>query len=244
VAVIPVYGVISQRMNLFQEISGGTSAELIARDIRAAANDPEVSAILLDVDSPGGSVYGIAELGDVIYQARQQKPVVAIANSLMASAAYWIGSQASEVVVTPGGEAGSIGVITAHEDYSPLIEDRKLPAVELIYAGQYKAEGNPYQPLDDEARAAIQARVDEYYAMFVDAVARGRGVPAQAVREGFGQGRVLGAQGAVDAGLVDRIATFDDVLGELVQSGGGAEAGMNRRRKRALAARRELEAQV
>ncbi len=228
VAVVPVYGVIAQRMDLFSEISGGTSTQRLAQDIRSAAANPDVDTILLDVDSPGGSVYGVQELADVIYQLRDQVRIVAIANSLMASAAYWIGSAAEELVITPGGEAGSIGVITAHENYQPLIEDRKLPEVEFVYAGKYKAEGNMMEPLGDEARAALQARIDDYYAAFTEGVARNRGVSVQTVIADFGQGRVLGAQAAVDAGLADRIATFDDLTGELVAE----DTSLRRRRDR------------
>ena len=222
VAVIPVFGVIAQRMNLMSAFSGGTSTEALGRQIQQAVSDPDVSAIVLNVDSPGGSVFGVAELADALFQARGQKPIVAVANSLMASAAYWIASQADEIVATPGGQAGSIGVIAMHEDWSKA-EEQEGVGVTLVTAGKHKGEMHPHAPLSDEDRAALQAGVDSYYAMFVKAVARGRGVQAAAVRSGYGEGRVLGAVEAKAAGLVDRIATLDETIARL--AGGGRRSG-------------------
>lgn len=214
VAVIQAFGVISQRMDLLSEISGGTSTERLAADIKTAIQDPAIGAILLNIDSPGGSVYGIQELGDVIYQARGQKKIVAISNSLAASAAYWIGSAADEFVVTPGGEVGSIGVLTAHTDVSKFEEAVGVKTT-LISAGKYKVEGHPYEPLEQEAHEAIQKRIDEYYDSFVKAVARHRGATPADVRSGYGQGRVVGAKEGVALNLVDRVATFDETIARL-----------------------------
>jgi signal peptide peptidase SppA len=182
--------------------------------LRQAVADDAVSQILLDIDSPGGSVYGVSELGDAILSARAQKPVVAIANSLAASAAYWIGSQAGEFYVTSGGEVGSIGVWQAHQDYSKAMDEAGVKTT-LISAGKFKVEGNPYAPLDEEAQGFMQSRVDDYYAAFTKAVAKGRGVPIIEVRDGMGQGRVLGADAALAQNMVDGIASFDQVLSKM-----------------------------
>jgi signal peptide peptidase SppA len=211
VAVIPVHGVIMQRANMMSEYSGGTSTEMLKAQINESVNDQSVKSIVLDIDSPGGSVYGVQEVSDFIYSARQSKHITAVANSLAASAAYWIASSASEFVVTPGGDVGSIGVYTAHQDVSAL-ENSMGVKTTLISAGKKKVEGNPYEPLSDEAKASIQARVDEYYEVFVKAVARNRGVNADAVRNGFGEGAVVSAKTALAGGMVDRISTLDDVL--------------------------------
>lgn len=214
VAVIPVYGVISQRLSIMQQQSGGTSTEDLAAAFRAALADAQVGSILLDVSSPGGSVYGVAELANEIRDARGKKPICAIANSLAASAAYWIASAADELVVTPGGQVGSIGVYMAHEDWSKALEKEGVSTT-LISAGKYKTEGNPYGPLSEEARQALQDQVDGYYAMFVKAVAQGRGATQTAVREGFGQGRCVLAADAVKAGMADRVATFNETVARL-----------------------------
>jgi signal peptide peptidase SppA len=184
---------------------------MFAQALRQALADDTVSQILIDIDSPGGSVYGVAELADEIAAARAQKPVVAIANSLAASAAYWLGAQADELYVTPGGEVGSIGVWQAHFDYSQALAAEGVTPT-LISAGKYKVEGNPYAPLDEEAQSFMQSRVNDYYGAFTKAVARGRAVPIAQVRDGLGQGRVLGADAALAENMVDGISTLDDVL--------------------------------
>ncbi|MCM8595183.1 S49 family peptidase [Accumulibacter sp.] len=213
IAVLPLYGLITQRGNLVDEVSGSgsVSTQQFAGTLREALADDSVSQILIDIDSPGGSVYGVAELADEIAAARGQKPIVAVANSLAASAAYWIGSSASELYVTLGGEVGSIGVWLAHFDYSQAFAAQGITPT-LISAGKFKVEGNPYAPLDEEAQGFLQSRVNDYYASFTKAVARGRGVPIAQVREGMGQGRVLGAEAAQAQGMVDGVATFDEVV--------------------------------
>lgn len=213
IAVLPLYGVVTQRGNMVDDVSGpgSVSTQQFASALRQALADDTVSQILIDIDSPGGSVYGVSELADEIASARAQKPVVAIANSLAASAAYWIGCSACEFYVSPGGEVGSIGVWQAHFDHSQALTAEGVTPT-LISAGKYKVEGNPYAPLNDEAQGFMQSRVDDYYASFTKAVARGRGVPIAQVRDGMGQGRVLGADAALAQNMVDGVATFDDVF--------------------------------
>ena len=220
IAVMPLYGVVTQRGNMLEEVSGSgcTSTQQFAAGLRELLADDSVGQILIDIDSPGGSVYGVSELADEIRAARETKPVVAIANSLAASAAYWLGSAASEFYVTPGGEVGSIGVWQAHFDYSQAMASDGVKAT-LVSAGQYKVEANPYEPLDPEAHAFMQSRVDDYYQAFTKAVARGRNVPISQVRSGMGQGRVLGADAAKSLAMVDDIATLDDVLRKMQRNG-------------------------
>lgn len=225
VGVIPIYGIISQRVNMMDDISGpgGTSTERVARDLRAMLGDPAVKSIVLDIDSPGGTVYGVEELANEIYRARGQKPIVAVANSLAASAAYWIATAADELVVTHGGEAGSVGVYSTHTDMSKWIEDEGM-RVTLVSAGKFKTEGNPYEPLGAEARAAIQGRVDDYYGAFTRGVARNRGTTTATVRDGFGEGRVVGAADAVKMGMADRVGTFDETVARLAKGQGKSTA--------------------
>ena len=216
IAVLPLYGVVTQRGNMVDDISGpgSTSTQKFTSALRQVLADDTVGQILIDIDSPGGSVYGVAELATEIVKARAQKPVVAVANSLAASAAYWIGCSAGEFYVTPGGEVGSIGVWQAHFDYSKALEEEGVKPT-LISAGKFKVEGNPYVPLDPEAQAFMQSRVDDYYNAYIKAVAKGRGVSVADVRDGMGEGRVLGADAALAAKMVDGVATFDDVLAKM-----------------------------
>jgi signal peptide peptidase SppA len=220
VAVIPVYGTLNQRMNLMSEMSGGTSTERLTQDINEAVRDDAIANIVLDIDSPGGSVFGIEALGDTIYRARSEKPIIAQVNSLAASAAYWLAASATEIVAAPGSYVGSIGVYALHLDQSEHMANEGVRAT-YVSAGRYKVEGNPFEPLSDEARAAVQRRVDLAYDAFVSAVARGRGVKANEVRNGFGEGRVLHAKDGMAEGMVDRIATLSQTFERLGVGGRG-----------------------
>lgn len=211
VALLPLHGVIAPRMNMMTEISGGTSTQEFGRLFRAAVADPEITAIVLDVDSPGGHVFGVEELAQVIREQRGRKPVVAVANTMMASAAYWIASQADTIIASPSSLVGSIGVMAVHQDLSEA-EAKDGVKTTLVTAGKYKADGNEHAPLSDSAREAMQQRVDTYYAAFVRDVAKGRGVAASAVRDGYGEGRVLSAPDALRAGLVDGVGTLEQTL--------------------------------
>lgn len=229
-AVIPVYGVIGRRANLMSSFSGGTSVENLTKKFRAAVADPSVKAIVLDVDSPGGTVDGVDELAAEIYDSRKKKKTVAVANGMAASAAYWIASACDELVVTPSGSVGSIGVFAAHEDLSKLYETMGVK-VSLVSAGKYKTEGNEYEPLSDDARAEMQSKVDAFYGMFVKAVARGRGASQADVREGFGQGRMVLASNGVKARMVDRVATLDQTL-ERLGASPASSSGMSSAERR------------
>lgn len=218
VAVIPVFGVIAQRMNLMSAMSGGTSTEALARQVREAAADPAVSAIVLNFDTPGGTVSGTPEAHAAILEARSVKPIVGFANSMSASAGYWLMSAASEIVSTPSGQVGSIGVIFMHQDVSAAAEAEGVKTT-IIKAGKYKADGNRFEPLSDEARSDIQSKVDAAYSMFVKDVAKGRGVPVGDVKSNFGEGRMLLAADAKAAGMIDRIETLDQTISRLSRSG-------------------------
>jgi capsid assembly protease len=218
VAVIPIYGVLCYRSSLMSDFSGGTSVQGLTKQFRQALADDSVKAIVFDVDSPGGDVDGVQELADEIFSARGQKKMVAVANTLAASAAYWLASSADEFVVTPSGMVGSIGVFTSHCDVSKADEMAGLK-VTYISAGKYKVEANPDEPLSPAAQAAIQSTVDSYYSAFVNGVARNRGVAATDVRNGFGQGRCVVAKEAKAANMVDKVATFDETLARFGVSG-------------------------
>lgn len=226
VGVVPIIGPLSQRTTLMEALFGvGTSMNAIGAQIKSYVVDPTVKAIVLDIDSPGGTVAGSQELAQLVLDAREVKPVIAVANSLMASAAYWIGSAASEVVSTPSALVGSIGVIAVHMDESKALEMLGVKAT-LITAGKYKGEMDPTQPLTDEAKSRMQDMVDQAYGAFINSVARGRGVSSADVRTNYGQGRLLTSREALTAGMVDRIGTLEETLGRVLgpRRGAGARA--------------------
>ena len=189
--MIPVYGVIEHRSDWMMEMFGGVSVDGLREALRAELDDPAVRAVVLDIDSPGGSIAGVTELAAEIRAARGgAKPIVAVANTLAASAAYWLASQADQVSVTPSGHVGSIGVYAIHQDVSKMMDEMGV-TMTIISAGEHKTEGNEFEPLSDEARADIQARVDASYQQFLSDVAEGRKVTTGQVEADYGGGRVL-----------------------------------------------------
>jgi signal peptide peptidase SppA len=239
VAIIPMQGVISNRMALMSDISapGGVSSELLMSQLRAAIADEGVKAIVLDCDSPGGNVHGTDEVSALIAANRGGKPIVAQVNANCASAAYWMCASCDEIVMTGSAEIGSIGVYTIHDDISAALEKVGIKKT-LIGAGKFKGENAPFQPLSEEAQAYTQKRVDAYYSMFIERVAAGRGTDADAVRNGFGQGRMVGATDAVRMRMADRIGTMQDTLARFgvgaPSRSKGAKAFATEREKRAL----------
>lgn len=213
VAVLPLEGVITPRGSLLSRLFGyGTGGLEGFRDmLRTAMADPEVKAIVIDVNSPGGLVDMVPETAAEVRAARGQgKRIVAVANTMAASAAYWIASQADELVVTPSGQVGSIGVFTVHEDYSKM-EERIGITTTLISAGRFKAEG-AVGPLSRSALQALQANVDDLYSLFIADIAAGRGVSTQAVTAGYGEGRMVLAANAKPLGMVDAIETLEATI--------------------------------
>lgn len=218
IAVMKLHGAVTPR--------GTSGMEGFRARLQSMVDNPDVGAIVLDIDSPGGTVAGTAETGDAVRAAAAVKPVVAIADTLAASAAYWIASQASQLWVTPSGEVGSIGVFGVHLDVSKALADAGVvPTIIKSEDSPYKAELTPFQPLSDEALANVQGRTNAELVNFHRAVAQGRNVSVDRVKSEFGQGRTVSAQRAVELGMADRVGTMSDVLNSL-----RTKSGMVRRR--------------
>lgn len=212
VAIIPMSGVIGKKMNMMTQISGGASTQLIERDIKAALNDSSVNSILLHIDSPGGTVDGTQNLADVVKMAGTHKPVVAFADGTMASAAYWIGSAATEIVASSNTtQIGSIGVVTSHTDTSKAQENAGIKTTE-ISAGKYKRIASQNAPLSKEGAAMLQDQVDQLYTIFVDAVAENRGTDVETVLEDMADGRVFLAKQAKKRGMIDHVANLETTI--------------------------------
>ena len=211
IAVIGVSGAMVEWPNQIDMCDGGTSTRDLAAALRQCKLDDTVGQVALVFSTPGGSVYGMAEFADVINDVKSVKPVIGIAQSLAASAGYWALSQCTEAYCAPGGEVGSIGVYSAHENIAKALEMAGVE-IKLFSAGKYKTEGHPFGPASEEFAAFQTQRANEYMTMFTKAVAKGRGAPIDQVRGGMGEGRCLGADAALAAGMVDGIACLDEVL--------------------------------
>ena len=225
VAVIPIIGTLTQRGDVIDSVETRSTSD-VADEVAAAAAEPKVDAIVLEVDSPGGEVYGVPEAFAVIQAARKMKPVVAHANSVAASAGFYLAAAADELWVTPSGEVGSVGVYALHINAAKALEDMG-EEWEFVEADDspYKTEGAPTGPLTEEARGQIKKAVNRYMAMFVRDLAKGRGVTIHHVQQKFGKGRMLGPQEAVEVKMADQVGT----LGQAIRR--AAELGVERRKK-------------
>lgn len=213
VGVLAIEGVLAPKANLFTEISGGASTQMLGTQIQGMLNDNAVKSIILAIDSPGGSVFGTPELADVVRSAAKIKPVVAVSDASMCSGAYWIGSACNAVYITsPMVNVGSIGVVQ-RRTYQPAREGG--PVVEEITAGKYKRVGSPDKPLNKEDRAYVEGQLDHMYGVFVSAVADNRGASIEQVLTHMADGRVFIGQQAIDRGLVDGFSTVDAMVEQL-----------------------------
>ena len=215
VAVVPIHGTLVRRTIGLEAESGLTSYAAIASQIDAALASPEVAAILLDVDSPGGESGGVFDLADRIRAAAQVKPVWAVANDMAFSAAYALASAATKVFVSRTGGVGSIGVIAMHVDQSEK-DAQDGVRYTAVFAGDRKNDLNPHEPISDEAHAFLKAEVNRVYGLFVETVARHRGIEPSAVRDT--EAGLFFGQAAVAIGLADAIGTFDVALSQLLDS--------------------------
>ena len=215
VAVIPIHGTLVRRTVGLEAESGLTSYAGLSAQLDAALASPDVAAILLDVDSPGGESGGVFDLADRIRAAAQTKPVWAVANDMAFSAAYALASAASKVFVSRTGGVGSIGVIAMHVDQSEK-DAQDGVRYTAVFAGDRKNDLNPHEPISSEAHAFLKGEVNRVYGLFVETVARNRGIEASAVRDT--EAGLFFGQAAVAIGLADAIGTFDDALAQLCES--------------------------
>ena len=218
VAILPIHGVLAPRMTMLGEMSGGTSYDQVGQMLNVVMARKDISTIVLDIDSPGGSVQGVGELASKLRAARETKKIIAHANYEMCSAAYWLGASCSEIVAAPSAMVGSIGVYTIHKDLSAALEKH---GVKLTYisAGKYKVDGNEAEPLSESAHAHVKALVDATYEKFLAGVAAGRHVGISDVRGGYGEGTSVSADQALTLGMIDRIETLEDTVGRALPSG-------------------------
>lgn len=213
VAVMQLYGVIDKRQGFMLDTFGGTSTDTFGAVFDSLVSDTSVKGIVIDSDTPGGSAIGTPELAKKIYDARGSKPIVAVSNSEMNSAGFWIGSAAHKVFVTPSSYTGSIGVWSAAAEYSKAMEESGVAVHVWRSSGSpYKAEFLPWKEFTKEAIENEQQEVDRVYDEFISAVAKHRGKSVADAQKSFGMGRTLNGKAAVAAGLADRVATLDEVV--------------------------------
>ncbi|HID4130124.1 S49 family peptidase [Pluralibacter gergoviae] len=209
IAVLPVSGTLVSKTRSLQPYSGMTGYNGVIARLQQAISDPEVDGILLDMDTPGGMVAGAFDCADIIARARDIKPVWALANDMNCSAGQLIASAASRRLVTQTARTGSIGVMMAHSNYGQVLKSQGVE-VTLIYSGEHKVDGNPYEKLPKDVREAFQARIDATRQMFAEKVAGYTGMSVQRVLDT--EAAVFSGQESVDSGLADELVNNTDAI--------------------------------
>lgn len=217
VAVIDLNGRIAKRMDFFTEVcDGGVSTEMLMKDFQACLDDPNVSSIVFNIDSPGGEAFGINEISQAIYAARGKKPIIAYVGGLGCSGAYWIASACDEIVCDKSSFLGSIGVVSVWIDdtqaYKMLGFDKKV----------ITSSNAPKKRLDlnkPEDLAEFQAELDAMEKIFISTVARNRSVTTDQVKNDFNQGGVLLGADAVKVGMANRTGSLEQVIKDSARKG-------------------------
>jgi len=212
IAVIPIYGTLVRRTQGLEAQSGLTSYAGIAMALDTALADPNVAAIVLDIDSPGGESSGVFDLADRIRAATAIKPVWAVANDMAFSAAYALASAASRLIVSRTGGVGSIGVIAMHVDQS-VRDVQDGVSYTAVFAGDRKNDLNPHAPISGEAQSFLQGEVNRIYDLFATTVAKHRGVGVNTIKST--QAALFFGADAVASGLADDVGTLDDAIKQI-----------------------------
>jgi len=223
VAVISATGPVVYKLSWFSMLFGCPSIELMQQQHRIALADPAVRTIVYRCDTPGGTVEMLPEFADEIFASRGKKQIIFVADTMIASAGYWLAAQGDVIYATRSSQLGSIGAYCEHEDISGML-DRLGVKITFIAHPAKKVEGNPYEPLTDEAKADYQAFVDEIGREFEAAVARGRGVSAERVLQWTQLGIPPRGKRAIELGLADKTGTFEGLIHQLQKPRGGARA--------------------
>ena len=220
-AVFDIQGPLFRRSDLFTNISSSTTVENMAVDLQRAADNPLVSGIILNIDSPGGQVNGIQEFADQVREVAAIKPVTAYIDGMGASGAYWIAAAANSIVLNDTSLVGSIGVVASIRDNRVAQERQGVKQYEIV------STQSPFKRPDvatAEGRAQIQEMVDALAGVFIDRVAAFRGISTDAVLARYGQGKMLPAKAAVEAGMADEISRFEPLVARLAVDAGSPRA--------------------
>ena len=209
VAVIPVVGPLFRYANLFTAISGASSYEVMAKDFNSALENPDVHSVVLDIDSPGGEVNGCAEFANMIYESRGTKPIIAYASGDAASGAYWIASACDQIIASETSLLGSIGVVAVYRDSN----DQNV--LEIV------SSQSPYKRLDpnsDDGKSRLQSRIDDLASVFIDSIAKHRGVDPPTVLKEFGGGDVFVGKNAIRLGLADDVGSLENIIQQQINN--------------------------
>ncbi len=211
VAIIPVSGIITGQMNFLTYVLGGTALDILAKDFRTALENKDVQAIVLDFDSPGGVAVGPAEMADVIFNARGNKPIISYVGRNCCSAAYWLASAADKIVAHPSALLGSIGVVTT----VPVQEQADESGTKCYEIVSSNAKAKRPDPRTEDGIKIIKAELDALEAQFIGSIAQFRNISEEKIRNNFGGGGVVIGHEALQRGMVDKLGSLESVLASL-----------------------------
>ena len=215
-AIMHIPSVITKRYGFFSWWFGGSASDDIALTAKILGESDQIDNVVINMDSPGGSVNGVALAAEAVRELRSNKNVITVANDLMASAGYWIGSAADQILINPSSIVGSIGVFAQIVNYARLLEELKID-VEIIRAGKFKATPNSVEPLTDEGRAIVQRGVNYHYGQFIQAISLNRNISMSEAKD-KANGLVHEGQDAIEAGLADGEGTLANTVEQLEES--------------------------
>ena len=216
-AVIHISGELTSTDSWINEFFGRVSYADIRRCVVKAVDTEDITGIVLDMDTPGGSACGIMELSDFLKEIdASTKPIYTYTGTAMCSGGYWLGCVGRKIYASPMATVGSIGVIMAHQSYARMVADMGIDAT-VFRSGEFKALGHPLEPLDEKATKHLQASLDKTYDTFLEHVAENRGMSVKTLRNTAAEGLVFPGSEAIDVGLVDELAYFDKALAEISQ---------------------------
>lgn len=214
VAIIPISGVITGRLDFLTYILGGTALDILAKDFRTALENSDVQAIVLDFDSPGGIAVGPAEMADMIFNARGSKPIISYVGRNCCSAAYWLASASDKIVAHPSALLGSIGVVTA----VPVQEQPDESGTKCYEIVSSNAKAKRPDPRTEDGIKTIKAELDALEAQFIGSVAKFRNVSEEKIRNDFGKGGVVIGHEALQRNMADELGSFESVLLKLTET--------------------------
>lgn len=220
VAIIRVEGVIlpgePPAPNPFVSDAGAAYSQRVIDDLKQANEDDSVKAVILFVDSPGGSVFASDEI--TLQIKEMDKPIIASMGSLAASGGYYVSAPTQEIWASPHSLTCSIGVISQFVNLEGFSEEYGVTAI-TVKSGKFKDTGNPFREFTEEDRALWQAIIDEAYDQFVQIVADGREMNEEEVRA-VADGRICTGKQAQALGLVDELGYLPDVIDRAAELGG------------------------
>ncbi len=210
IGLIRIEGLIQCSDSSSLIFGGGEGAVSILSHLRRAEKDDSVKAVVVWLNSPGGSAAASQMIYQRVRELAQKKPVIAAMGDVAASGAYWVACGCQRIFAEPATQTGSIGVIVALVQYHQLMQKFGITS-EVIKSGKFKDAGSPFRPLTDEERALFRGIVEDVYEQFVEAVATGRHMPVEKVKA-IADGRIFTGRQAVELGLVDQLGGLHDAI--------------------------------